>query len=157
MGKSRFIVPIVFIDEVRLLNKAEVVYEFINQFAYFACSGIIVMENYTISDADKFFDIIQAFDIFMEQYQELTKLVEEGKMSEEAADSMMKTSIKKLRSRSVVKFFEMLKTHIYPNIGESAELKKAISKISKEVRGYKETNKAFLELIETLRMEEEHI
>lgn len=139
------------------MNKAEAVYEFINQFAYFACSGIIVMENYTISDADKFSDLIQAFDTFMKLHQELTRLVEDEIITEEAADSIISASIKKLRSRSVVKFFELVKEEFFDNVNDSEEMEKAISKISKEVKGYKETNKAFLELFETLRKEEEDI
>ena len=139
------------------MNKAEAVYEFVNQFAYFACSGIIIMENYTVSDSDKFSDLIQAFDVFMEQHQKLSDLVEEGKMSEEAADSILRASIKKLRSRSVVKFFELVNKYILTNIENNEKLEKAITKISKEVKGNKETNKVFLELIETLRKEEESI
>ena len=137
------------------MNKAEVVYEFINQFAYFACSGIIFMENYTIADGNVFSDLIDDFDLIMEKYQELAKHVEEGRISEEAADSIIRASIKNLRSGSVIKFFELIKEDILPNSGECKERENAITAIMKGIKEYKVTNKEFIVLMETLRKEEE--
>lgn len=137
------------------MNKSEVVYEFISQFAYFACSGIIVMENYTVSNGDIFKELIEVFDLFMEEHDALSKLVEEGKVTEEAADSILKASIRKLRSRSVVKFFELVDKDVFPNISDIKKRNEAVSKILKKIKENKATNDDFIAFIETLRKEEE--
>lgn len=138
------------------MNKAEAVYEFIDKYAYFACCGIIVMENYSMSSGGDIANLIKVFDKFMQQHQLLTELVEDGKMTEEGADSIMRSSINLLRSRSVVKFFELVNENIIHNTMEDEERKIAISKINNKINNNKVTNKDFIEFIKILRKKEEN-
>ena len=137
------------------MNKAEAAYEFISQFAYFACSGIIVMENYTVSDGDIFSELIVYFDMFMEQHRRLTKLVKDGTVTEEAADSILKASIRKLRNSSVKRFFELVDKDVFPNTSGGVERDEAVSTILKKIKDNTVTNEDFITFIETLRLVEE--
>lgn len=91
------------------MKKGEAVYEFIDKFAYFACAANIVLESYTMTDGeDTYKKLMSAFGKYTEYYNALMDGVEKGSISEEVADTSLKTYINWLQSKSIKSFVEKL-------------------------------------------------
>ncbi len=91
------------------MKKGEAVYEFIDKFAYFACAANIVLESYTMTDGeDTYKKLMAAFGKYTEYYNALMVGVEKGRITEEVADTSLKTYINWLQSKSIKFFVEKL-------------------------------------------------
>lgn len=109
-------------EEGAFVKKARAIYEFIEDYAYFACSAIIVLEDYTMTDAeDNYRQLIQAFDIYMEYYDKMDKGVRDGRFSEDAADVCLRTYLNWLREKSSKNFKNKMKDRLATTLSSGSD------------------------------------
>lgn len=110
------------------MEKARAIYEFIEDYARTACSAIILLEGYTMTDAeDDYRQLIKTFDIYMEYYEDMSKGIRDGRFSEEAADVCLRTYLNWLREKSSKNFKNKIMECLDPDI--RIEVEKKVSKI----------------------------
>lgn len=141
------------------MNKDEVIYEFVDKYAYFACVGNIIIENYTMSDGeDVYKTMMQTFKSYLYHYNYIKKEVEAGTIEEKAASAAIKVDINWLRQKSFKGFVSVLQQCLeseYVNGGVPYDVEEGLRKILKSKPGYDINDADLQTLLISMRIAEE--
>lgn len=138
------------------MKKGEAIYEFIDKFAYFACAANIVLESYTMTDGEGTYKrLMSAFGKYANYYNTLMAGVEERSITEEVADTCLKTYVNWLQSRSIKSFVEKLQICLEDHNIETIKIKDKLDEIQSKLRNSQYTTSDLQKLLEHIRTIEE--
>lgn len=138
------------------MGKGEAVYEFVDKFAYFTCAANIVLESYTMTDGeDTYKRLMSAFGKYMEYYRELMCGVEKSLITEEMADTSLKSYINWLQSKSIKSFVEKLQICLEDYNKGTIHITDKLNAIQSKLRASQFTTSDLQELLEYIRTVEE--
>lgn len=138
------------------MGKGEAVYEFVDKFAYFTCAANIVLESYTMTDGeDTYKRLMSAFGKYMEYYRELMCGVEKSLITEEMADTSLKSYINWLQSKSIKSFVEKLEICLEDYNKGTIHITDKLNAIQSKLRDSQFTTSDLQELLEYIRTVEE--
>lgn len=138
---------------------SEMVYEFINGFAYFACAANIIMENYTVTDNEEAYKrIMWTFNKYIDYYNKVDLAFSRGIITEDAARVLLKTYIAWLRNECITKFVIKIRECVTEefegkDIGE--EIKVRLDNLQEKMKESDFSTFDLLNLVQDIRSAEE--